>query len=400
MRGVSLDHLGMICCLGSDPATISANLFGCNTARMTPFLLKTVGEEVPAGMVREPLAELPPELAKYNCRNHRLAYTAWLQIKDRIQDLVSQYGAHRIGVVLGSSTAGLDATEEAFRVWTETGELPKQYDFTAQHAMGSVSAVIALASGLKGPTYTLSTACSSSAKALISARGLLETGICDAVITGGVDTLCHMTQNGFDALGTVSRKISRSMSANREGLNIGEGAAFFIMTRNQGPIRFLGGGESCDAYHMSSPHPEGEGAEQSMRAALEDAELKPEDITYLNLHGTATPQNDAMEAKAVSRVMPGVYCSSTKPLTGHCLGAAGAVEAGFIYLALTSQQQEIPLPPHHWDGVADPDIPALNLASPGQTIANSDPVWMMSNSFAFGGNNCSLVLGRDRGGAS
>jgi 3-oxoacyl-[acyl-carrier-protein] synthase-1 len=227
---------------------------------------------------------------------------------------------------------------------------------------------------------------------MISARDLLATGFCDAVITGGVDTLCDLTLNGFEALAALSRSRCLPMSRNRTGLNIGEGAALMIMTREDGPVRLIGGGESGDAHHMTAPHPEGLGAERAMREALRDARLEPADIAYLNLHGTATPQNDAMEAKAVARIFDAVPTSSTKPLVGHCLGAAGAIEAAFCWLALQADENRVPLPPHIFDGEIDVEIPVPRLVSVGETVLREGPTRMMSNSFAFGGNNCALIL--------
>lgn len=387
-----LSHLGIFSAIGANPQTTADNLFSGNASFMSEFRLRTTGTLVPRAVaIAEPQA-LPQHLTPYDCRNHRLGYAAFQQIEPQVIELRERLGPHRIGVVLGSSTAGLDATEQAFEQWQQTGSLPEIYDFKRQHAMGSVSEVIAKAAGVTGPAYTLSTACTSSAKAMISARDLLATGLCDAVITGGVDTLCDLTINGFAALGAVSERQCLPMSRNRTGLNIGEGAALFIITRDPAPVNLIGGGETCDAHHMTAPHPEGIGAEASMRAALRDANLNPADIDYLNLHGTATPQNDAMEAIAVDRVFTNIPCSSTKPFVGHTLGAAGAIEAAFLWLSLTNRSETgYPLPPHIWDQQPDPDLPRLNLVKIGER-ATRENAHFMSNSFAFGGNNCSLIL--------
>lgn len=396
-----LTSLGIICALGSGPDAVAARLFANKPEPLQPHRLRTTGEPTRVGAVQQPLPPLPPELAVYECRNHRLALAAFRQIEHEVAALRQRFGARRIGVVLGSSTAGLDATEEAYAVWKQTGDLPARYDYKRQHAMGSVSSVIADLAGLKGPTYTLSTACTSAAKAMISGRDLILAGLCDAVIAGGVDTLCHLTLNGFEALGALSRDVCMPMSANRSGLNIGEGAALFVMTREHAAINLVGCGESTDAHHMSAPHPEGIGAESCMREALADACLTPGDIDYINLHGTATRQNDAMEALAVSRLFPSVPCSSTKPLVGHCLGAAGSIEAAFCFLALTAGRDgRYPLPPHHWDGVADPELPQLNLALPGSMIERRGPAHFLSSSYAFGGNNCAIILAHHMEGAA
>ena len=235
------------------------------------------------------------------------------------------------------------------------------------------------------------TACTSGGKALVSARLLIESGFCDAVITGGVDSLCRLTVGGFTALESTSPEICQPLSRNRRGINIGEGAALFLMAKEAGPVALLGVGESSDAHHISAPEPEGRGAEAAMRAALADAGLVPTDIGYLNLHATATPKNDAMESLAVARVFEsGVAVSGTKPMTGHALGAAGALEAAFCWLALTDPAGR--LPPHVWDGEAGPELPRLDVISVGRCFTTGPRV-AMSISFAFGGNNLSLIFG-------
>jgi len=232
------------------------------------------------------------------------------------------------------------------------------------------------------------------------------------VLCGGVDSLCQLTLNGFSALEAVAAERCNPFSRNRDGITIGEGAALFLMTKEpltrepltneQAPIALLGAGANSDAYHISAPEPEGRGARQAMQAALADAGLGAEQIDYLNLHGTATAHNDAMESQAVAAVFPaGVPCSSTKPLTGHCLGAAGALEAAFCWLSLSEFNRDRLLPPHLWDGQADPALPRLHLLAPGSPAElaparTERPRRMMSNSFAFGGNNISLILGDSR----
>jgi len=394
MSGPGLAALGLINALGESIDEVAERLFRGDIGRLREHHLRTTGASVPIGQVHRLADALPAPLQAFDCRNHRLAYAAYLQIAEPLAALRRQFGPDRIGVVLGSSTAGLDATEEAYEIWDRTGELPARFNYRKQHSMGSVAGVIAEAAGLSGPVYTLSTACTSGAKAMISARDLLSLGFCDAVVTGGVDTLCHMTLNGFEALGALSRTTSQPMSRNRTGLNIGEGAALFIMTREGCDINLCGSGESCDAWHMSAPHPEGEGAEACMRTALAEAGLEPHQIGYLNLHGTGTQQNDSMEALAVARVFGRVPCSSTKPLVGHCLGAAGAQEAAFCWISMkrAGRSRNYPLPPHIWDGEADPELPLPDLVTPGRSLPPGSPTYFMSNSFAFGGNNCAVIL--------
>lgn len=390
----ALTALGMVCALGSELGSIGKRVVAGDQDRLTCVPLTTAEATVPAGKVLEELPAFPEALGRFQCRNHALAYAALLQIQEQVAALRERVGPARIGVVMGSSTSGIDATEAAFHQWRTGGSLPDHYYFESQHEMAGVSAFVAEAAQVRGPAFTVSTACSSGAKAFASAANLLDLDVCDAVLVGGADTLCDLTLNGFEALASLSRQRSNPMSRNRDGLNIGEGAALFILTREAGPIRLLGVGESSDAHHISAPDPEGIGAETAMRQALDQAGLEAGDIDYLNLHGTGTPLNDAMEAKAVSRIFPAeLLCSSTKPMTGHCLGAAGAVEAGICWLALReSLEGRGQLPFHCWDGVPDPAVPALRLVD-GSKDRSKRCTRVMSNSFAFGGSNCSLILG-------
>jgi 3-oxoacyl-[acyl-carrier-protein] synthase-1 len=259
--------------------------------------------------------------------------------------------------------------------------------------MGSPATFLAQWLQLSGIAYVVSTACTSSGKALVSAARLLQAGLCDVVLAGGVDSLCRLTLNGFNALESISPALTNPFSRNRNGINIGEGAAVFIVSREPGPVALLGYGESSDAYHLSAPEPNGRGAEQAMRAALAMARLAPEQIGYVNLHGTATPKNDEMESHATWRVVgAGVPVSSTKPLVGHTLGAAAATELGFAWLLLNQDDPSPQLPPHRWDGERDPVLAELTLVAPGMML---DPGRhrILSSSFAFGGNNVCLLIG-------
>ncbi|MBT5457178.1 MAG: beta-ketoacyl-[acyl-carrier-protein] synthase II, partial [Rhodospirillaceae bacterium] len=249
--------------------------------------------------------------------------------------------------------------------------------------------------GTSGPAFCVTTACSSSAKVFASARRLIDSGICDAAVVGGADSLCQMTLNGFGALEALSRGLCNPFSANRDGINIGEGAAAFLMTPEPGPVTLLGVGETSDAHHISAPDPEGTGAIAAMAQALDDAGLTPDTIAYINAHGTGTALNDVMEARAIASMFPpGTPCSSTKAMTGHMLGAAGACEAAFLWLTLNPEFNPGLLPPHLWDGAADPDLPPVNLVPTGMAEPLTETTAMLSNSFAFGGSNASLVLGR------
>lgn len=271
------------------------------------------------------------------------------------------------------------------------GSWPSDFHY-GQLEMGAPSRFVARESGARGPAWTISTACSSSAKALASAARLLRAGMVDAVIAGGSDSLCAFTINGFSALESVSATRCNPFSRHRDGINIGEGAALFLVTREPGPVRLAGWGESSDAHHMSAPEPQGRGAIDAITQALGRAGIRPDDVGYVNLHGTATLQNDAMESRAVSATLgAAVPVSSTKPLTGHALGAAGAIEAGLCWLTMACNPPGH-LPPHWWDGVADPELPPLDFVAPGARVAG--PLrYALSNSFAFGGSNAALLLG-------
>lgn len=288
--------------------------------------------------------------------------------------------------MLGTSTSGIDEASRGIAEYLRDNRFPGTYDYQQQE-LSAPANFLADWLQLSGPAYVISTACTSSARALMSARRLLDLGLCDAVICGGVDSLCKLTLNGFSALEAVSDTRCNPFSRNRDGINIGEAAVLFLMSRQPAPIALLGSGASCDAHHISAPEPSGKGALQAMRKALACAKLAPEQIGYLNLHGTATQHNDAMESLAVASLFPdGVSCSSTKPMSGHTLGAAGALEAAFCWLSLRHGQ----VPPHVWDGEADPALPALQWARVGEPLKNTR---LMSNSFAFGGNNVSLIIG-------
>jgi len=330
----------------------------------------------------------PPHLAHYDCRNNRLLLAALTQIGPAVQTACTRYGAARVGVVLGTSTSGIGAGETAMGVANALAEGHAPFDYV-QMEIGTGAPFAAAYLGVQGPAFTISTACTSSAKAFAAARRLLQLNLCDALVVGGVDSLCELTLRGFAALESTSLDHMNPMSLNRAGINIGEGAAVFLMSRDAGPAVLAGVGESSDAHHISAPDPSGQGGEQALRAALADAGMPASAIGYVNLHATATRKNDEMEARLMARVFPhGVAASGTKPLTGHTLGAAGATELGFAWLSLV--RDGALLPRHLWDGVPDPALPELDLVEHERRLAPGHGV--MSNSFAFGGSNVSLVL--------
>ncbi len=381
-----LNALGVICALGRGQAEVSRRLFAGDCSGMRAESGWVPERVLPVGGVQGELASIPPELGQQTSRNNQLLLEAALQIEEEIRQAIHTYGASRVGVVLGTSTSGIDEASRGIAEYLRDNRFPGTYDYQQQE-LSAPANFLADWLQLSGPAYVISTACTSSARALMSARRLLDLGLCDAVICGGVDSLCKLTLNGFSALEAVSDTRCNPFSRNRDGINIGEAAVLFLMSRQPAPIALLGSGTSCDAHHISAPEPSGKGALQAMRKALACAKLAPEQIGYLNLHGTATQHNDAMESLAVASLFPdGVSCSSTKPMSGHTLGAAGALEAAFCWLSLRHGQ----VPPHVWDGEADPALPALQWARVGEPLKNTR---LMSNSFAFGGNNVSLIIG-------
>jgi 3-oxoacyl-[acyl-carrier-protein] synthase-1 len=395
-RVCSLRALGQLSALGSSNDEIAGRLFAGDRSGIGFREDLVPGRSLPLGEVRGELPEIPPALARYACRNNRLALAALEQIRGALDDALARYGRARVGIVVGTSTSGVGDAEAAIAERNRTGRLASAFKYD-QLEFGGLAGFVAQASGARGPAYTLSTACSSGARALASARSLLALGLCDAVICGASDSLCGVTVNGFAALGALSAKGSNPCSVNRDGLTIGEGCALFLATRDEGGIQLAGVGESSEAHHISAPDPEGRGAETAMRGALADAGLAPHDIAYLNLHGTGTPQNDPMECGAVARVFGDtVPCSSTKPLFGHALGAAGALEAAVCWLVLRARENgELPLPPHLYDGARDPACTAVRLAEHGERARVGAVARVMTNSFGFGGNNCTLVMTRE-----
>ena len=381
-----LNALGVICALGRGQDEVSRNLFAGDCSGMRAESGWVPERVLPVAGVHGELATIPAEMGQQSSRNNQLLLEAALQIEGAIRQAIHTYGASRVGIVLGTSTSGIDEASRGIAHFLREQQFPGDYDYQQQE-LSAPANFLADWLQLSGPAYVISTACTSSARALMSAQRLLDLGVCDAVICGGVDSLCKLTLNGFSSLDAVSNERCNPFSVNRNGINIGEAAVLFLMSKERAPIALLGSGASCDAHHISAPEPTGKGALQSMRKALASARLQPEQIGYLNLHGTATQHNDAMESLAVASLFPhGVACSSTKPMSGHTLGAAGALEAAFCWLSLAHNR----VPPHVWDGQADPALPALQWAQAAETLGKR---CLMSNSFAFGGNNVSLIIG-------
>jgi 3-oxoacyl-[acyl-carrier-protein] synthase I len=337
---------------------------------------------------------LPPALSgEFTCRNNRLAWLGLNQdgFAEAVERAAGRYGRARLGIFLGTSTSGILETELAYRRRDPGGALPADFRYAGAHNTFSLAAFMRRALRLAGPAVVISSACSSSAKVFASARRAIDTGVIDAALVGGVDSLCLTTLYGFHSLQLVARTPCRPFDVARDGISIGEAAAFALLEpaagSAAGSVLLLGTGESSDAYHMSSPPPDGAGARAAMQAALGDAGLTPEEIDYVNFHGTGTASNDAAEARAVADVLgrqiPG---SSTKGATGHTLGAAGALEAVICALAL----REGLMPGGVNTTQVDPALPVHYLRANREGRVRC----VISNSFGFGGTNCSLILGR------
>ena len=379
----ALTHLSCACALGRTKDDVLANARAGSSAGMVPLESDIPGRSVLFGMVP---GELPPVAdPEFDMRANRLLLHAVGNMRAELDGFLARYAPDRVAVVLGASSAGIDEAQRHVDAWLETGAKPEAFRFS-QIELGTPSDYLKRLLGVAGPAYTVSTACSSGAKAFAAARRLIARGVADAALVGGVDGRCRFALNGFHALGALAPGLCRPLAPDRDGINLGEGVALFTLEKaaaaedaSPRTVYLAGCGESSDACHATAPDPEGRGAEAAMRAALADAGLAPTDIAYLNLHGTGTPANDAMELKAVRRVFPAFSLASprscgpgvprpavesTKSLTGHCLGAAGAVEAALCWLYLASGDVR---------GAA------------------------MSNSFAFGGSNASVVFAAEDG---
>lgn len=394
MIPLALSHFSLESCLGSG---LTATLRGLRERRsgLRPCAFETVSLATHVGMVEGLDADpITATLAAYDCRNNRLARRALEQdgFARAVAAARRRYGAERIGVFVGTSTAGIHETEIAFRQRdTATGALPPGIRYRGAHNPYSVADFVQRALELRGPALTVSAACASTAKVFGVAARMIELGLCDAAVVGGADSLCLTTLYGFHSLQLTANGPCRPFDEARDGISIGEAAGFALIEHaeraaDSSGVLLLGVGESSDAYHMSSPHPEGVGALHAMERALASAALVPADIDYVNLHGTATKVGDAVEDRAVSALLGDTPCSSTKGLTGHTLGASGIVEA--IIAVLSIQHGFIPASPTTQR--LDPQFTSRYVIDGAARPINR----VMSNSFGFGGSNCSLILGR------
>lgn len=385
---IYVNAVGMLNALGTSPEDIAANLGrGIAPGMKAREGWLQSGQPCMTGGVDADLPDIPAHLAPHRSRNNQLLLAALAQLQEPLDAMIDEFGPTRIGIILGTSTSGLDEADRYVSSIESTGSSGDHHYFRQE--LGDPSRFLAAHLQLAGPAYTISTACSSSARAILAGKRLIEAGLIDAAIVGGADTLSRMPVNGFNSLEALSDRLCQPFARERNGITIGEGACLCLISKQPANIALCGGGESSDAYHMSAPDPEGTGAEQAIRRALADARLQPGDIGYINLHGTGTPLNDAMEAKVIQRIFGNqVPCSSTKHLTGHMLGAAGAGEFGLCWLILHNR---LPLPPQSFsDCHPDESLPESGLLTRPTSIRKP---YMLSNSFAFGGNNCALVLG-------
>lgn len=359
-----LTHMSCACALGRTNDAVLAGWLNATSAGMVSLSDDIPGRSILFGMVPGELPTIAePE---FDLRANRLLLHAVHGFRAELDAFLARHAPDRVAIVLGASNTGIDEAQRNVDRWLDAGEMPPEMSFS-QIELGTPADYLRRLLGVSGPTYTVSTACSSSTKVFAAARRLIELGVVDAAVVGGVDGRCRFAMNGFHALGALAQGLCRPLAPDRDGINLGEGVALFTLERSISrlpsatPVFLAGCGESSDAYHATAPDPEGRGAEAAMRAALADAGLAPGDVAYLNLHGTGTPANDAMEMKAVARVFGDARptVESTKALTGHCLGAAGAVEAALCWLGIASGRVK------------------------GAT---------MSNSFAFGGSNASVIL--------
>lgn len=378
------------CALGSGRAAVLDALRAERTG-LTSRPFEGIAANGWTGEVAELGMPLPAAWSAWDCRNHRIAHRALAAdgFDLAVNRLAQRIGAERIGVFLGTSTSGVLQTETAYRERVADGELPAWYDYRATQSTASLAEFVRLRLGVTGVHAVVSAACASSAKVFGAAARALRAGLCDAAVVGGVDSLCHTTLQGFRALQLVSPDICRPADAARNGLSIGEAGGFALLTRDAGAgaLALLGFGESSDAHHMSQPRPDAAGAILSMRLALDSGGLAPSSIDYVNLHGTATPANDAMEDRAVTQMLgTAVGCSSTKGWTGHTLGAAGILEAVIALLSVEHGFRPRSLNTRARDPALRANVLLESVSTPVR--------YVMSNSFGFGGANCSLVVGR------
>jgi 3-oxoacyl-[acyl-carrier-protein] synthase-1 len=399
-RAVYLNDLGILNAMGSGKQQVLDHfLQGIAPGMLNDSQWLMMARQTVVGQVSAELPELPEHFVPWDSRVNRLLLAALQQLESSLGSFIERYGKQRIGVVIGTSTSGIAEGEtyiadyQAAQDAAEQQALAQRYLYRKQE-MGAPALFVSKFLDLGGPCITVSTACSSSAKVFATARNWLTMNLCDVVIAGGADSLCRLTLNGFDALGLVSDQLCRPFQQQRKGINIGEAAALFLLSREPGRVRLAAVGESSDAYHISAPQPEGKGALSAMQAALYEADIKADRIRYINLHGTATPANDQAESAAVHQLFGEFLpCSSSKPLTGHTLGAAGATELGLCWLLMQDEASVLPRQVNFDE--LDPSLARIALLKENMKLEqekSAKGLYMLSNSFAFGGSNVSVLL--------
>lgn len=373
------------CALGMSSESLLGALYQGRTGLVASDFAP--GVDTALGPLPEALPRLPVRLRDHDTRIARMAAWLYEPLAQPLTAAVRRYGAERVGIVVASSTAGLEASERAHAEWSLRGGLPEWYRFERSHAFHALCDVLRALSGARGPGYVVSTACSSANKVFGSAQRLLRAGTVDAVLVGGIDTLCQITVRGFHGLGILSAVPCRPFAQGRDGTSIGEGGALLLIERaGDARVALRGVGECCDAHHMTQPAPDGSGASAAMRAALADAGMEASEIDHVNAHGTGTPLNDAAEARAIECVLGReVPVVSTKAATGHMLGAAAAIEAIFAIAAIERAQ----LPASLGSTPRDPDV-RLNIVSESRMQPCRN---VISNALAFGGSNASVIFG-------
>jgi 3-oxoacyl-[acyl-carrier-protein] synthase-1 len=385
-RGFPITASSTVNSLGSTTEQVMSMLRSGRASLSPPPSGTTI--DTVCGVVEDDLDSLPEPLKQFDSRNNRFVQRALSEIETPLNAARERWGAERIGICVGSSTAAMDEIENAYARHADTGSIPSGFDVYARGSFDGLVRALRGLTGLEGPAAVITNACASSGKAFASAKRWIDAGAVDAVLVGGADCLCQITLRGFRSLGLLSGEPTRPFSRERRGINIGEGAAFALIERSGEGPRLLGAGESGDAHHMTTPDPEGRGAQRAMEAAIADAGVSAVDIDYINAHGTGTAFNDAMESRAIRATLGAAadpIVVSTKGYVGHTLGAAGAIEAVFVLESLRNGW----IPASVGAEPLDPEI-GLNVTT---TTIETDVRLALTNSFAFGGSNVSLVFG-------
>jgi len=398
-KHIYLSEPALICCAGQNANELYES---CLSGNQGGFVMREYdeGKMFPVGQISAELTEVDfsflekfytkdTQIFTGNTRIIRIINTALEQLESIVEKAKAKYGQEKIGVCFGSCDNGSEASFIAHKALFKNNAFPNEYTLHFQSASFPAE-YISHKFGLKGPVFTVATACASGASAIMRGAELIRAGLCSAVIAGGADIVSQTVFTGFNVLEAVSDKPTNPFSKNRKGINLGEGAAFFLLGAEEiSDVKLLGAGESADAYHITAPGLDGTGPVKAMQAALLQAGLESSQVGYVNLHGTGTELNDKAEALAMQRVFNAnmVHANSTKPITGHTLGAAGALEAAICWMVLTSKRG---IPVHCWDGISDEELPFI----PASGCGNETPSVCMTNSFAFGGCNVSLILGK------